>query len=107
MLIFYGPKEIPEAPELGQEVIEEATSLGAHPPTRGHPLAYGPLGHPPDLFLMPKILINTKTPEKNPRLEVPPPQAFVAMKKSGACSGTLPERETITGGHLHHPAWSP
>ena len=32
MVIFYGPKETPEALELGQEVIEEATNLGARPP---------------------------------------------------------------------------
>ena len=30
-VIFYGPKETPEAPELGQEVTEEVTSLGAPP----------------------------------------------------------------------------
>ena len=38
------------------------------------------------------------------RLGVLPPQAFVATKNlSGAHSGTLPEGEPITGGHLHHP----
>ena len=53
---------------------------------------------------MPKIPINTKTPRKKPRSGVPPPQASVATKnKLGARSGTLPEGETITGGHLHHP----
>ena len=35
---------------------------------------------------------------------VPPPQASVATKNlSGACSSTLPEGGSITGGHLHHP----
>ena len=33
-----------------------------------------------------------------------PPQSYVATKNiSGARSGTLPEGEPITGGHLHHP----
>ena len=30
-VIFYGPKETPEAPELGQEVTEEATSQEGAP----------------------------------------------------------------------------
>ena len=51
-----------------------------------------------------KIPINTKTPEKKPRLKVPPPQASVATKnQSGPPSGTLSEGEIIIGGHLHHP----
>ena len=38
------------------------------------------------------------------RSGVPPPQASVATKNlSGVRSGTLPEGEPITGGHLHHP----
>ena len=45
-----------------------------------------------------------KLPKNNPRSEVPPPQASVATKnQSNARSGTLPEGEIITGGHLHHP----
>ena len=48
--------------------------------------------------------INRETIINNPRSEVPPLQASVATKnQSGAHSGTLPEGETITGGHLHHP----
>ena len=47
---------------------------------------------------------NRETIKNNPRLEVLPPQAFVATKnQSGACSGTLSEGENIIGGHLHHP----
>ncbi|KAI4981107.1 hypothetical protein ZWY2020_021592, partial [Hordeum vulgare] len=39
-----------------------------------------------------------------PRSGVPPPQASVATKnQSGARSGTLPEGESISDGHLHHP----
>ena len=42
--------------------------------------------------------------QEHNRSGVPPPQASVATKNlSGACSGTLPEGEPITGGHLHHP----
>ena len=97
-VIFYGPKETPEVPELGQEVSEEATSLGARLPT------CGPLGHPLDVRLTPKIHRNTKNPRKNPTSEVLLPQASVATKnQSGAPSGTLPEAKIITGGHLHHP----
>ena len=71
----------------------------------GHaPLACGPLEHSPDVIPMPNILINIETLEKKPRSGVPPPQASRATKnQSGARSGTLPEGETITGGHLHHP----
>ena len=59
---------------------------------------------PSDLFPTPKIPINTKTPKNKPRSRVPPLQASVATKnQSRAHSGTLPEGETITGGHLHHP----
>ena len=70
----------------------------------GHISNSGPLGSPPDLIPTPSIPINTKTPRKKPRSGVPPPQASVATKnQSGARSSTLPEGETITGGHLHHP----
>ena len=38
------------------------------------------------------------------RSGVPPQQASRATKtQSGPCSGTLPEGDPITGGHLHHP----
>ena len=59
---------------------------------------------PPDLLSKSKIPINIETSRNKPRSGVPPPQASVATKnQSGARSGTLPEGETITGGHLHHP----
>ena len=45
-----------------------------------------------------------KTSNNEDRSRVPPPQASVATKNLlGARSGTLPEGESITGGHLHHP----
>ena len=47
MVIFYGPKETPEAQELGQEVGEEATSpLGALPPREGAPGLWAPRAPP-------------------------------------------------------------
>ena len=88
LTIFYGPKEAPGVKELGQK----------------SPLPRGRLGDPPDVKPTPKIPINTETPRKKPRSGVPPPQASVATKnQSGPCSGTLPEGESIIGGHLHHP----
>ena len=52
----------------------------------------------------PKNPINRETIRSNPRTEVPPPQASVATKNQPRPrSGTPPEGEIITGGHLHHP----
>ena len=74
-------------------------------PSGGAPTACGLLGHPLDVRLTPKILINAQTSEKNPRSEVQPPQASVATEnQAGARFSTLPEGEIITGGHLHHPS---
>ena len=48
--------------------------------------------------------INRETIINNPRSEVPPPQASVSTKtQPRPRSGTLPEGEIITDGHLHHP----
>ena len=67
-----------------------------------HP--HGPLVAPLTYFFRLYISIYPKTFREHKRLEVPPPQASVATKnQSGPCSGTLPERGTLTGGHLHHP----
>ena len=58
----------------------------------------------PDVRPTPKIPINTETIRNNPRSEVPPPHASVDTENQlGARSGTLPEGESLTGGHLHHP----
>ena len=81
-MIFYGPKETPEAPKMGQEVDKEATSpLGAPFPPGRVLQACGPLGHPLDVRPMLIILINTQTSEKNLRSEVPPPQASIHYKE--------------------------
>ena len=78
---------------------------GARPPPGRALPSRGPLEAPPTDFFHLYIPIYPKTIEYEDRSEVPPPQASVATKNlSGARSGTLPEGESITGGHLHHPA---
>ena len=64
----------------------------------------GPLVAPLTYFFHLYIPIYPKTIGEQNRSGVPPPQASVATKnQSGPCSGTLPEGESLTGGHLHHP----
>ena len=76
---------------------EARLTLWARPLPRGYHVG------PPDLFSTPNPPINTQTSRKKPRSGVPPLQASVATKNLlGARSGTLPEGEPITGGHLHH-----
>ena len=71
---------------------------GARPLPRGAPVA------PPTYLLHPYIPTYPKTSRTEDRLGVPLPQASVATKnQSGPCSGTLPEGDPITEGHLHHP----
>ena len=71
---------------------------------RARPLSRGPLeAHPTDFFRL-YILIYPKNIKDEDRSGVPSLQASVATKNlSGARSGTLPEGESLTGGHLHHP----
>ena len=73
------------------------------PPGRApHPC--GPLVAPLTDFFRLYMSIYPKNIEEHNRSGVPPPQASVATKNLlGARSGTLPEGEPITGGHLHHP----
>ena len=72
------------------------------PWARPHPR--GPLVAPLTDFFHLYISIYPKNIEEHNRLGVPPPQASVATKNlSGACSGTLLEGGSLTGGHLHHP----
>ena len=74
------------------------TPLGRAPLPRGAPVA------PPTYPLHPYILTYPKTSRTEDRSRVPPPQASIATKNQlGPCSGTLPEGDPITGGHLHHP----
>ena len=74
------------------------------PPTRRGPLSRGPLEHLPTDFFRLYSPTYPKNIHGEDRSGVLPPQASVATKNlSGARSGTLPEGELITGGHLHHP----
>ena len=86
-----------------QKILEGPGDRGA-PPYWACPLSRGPLEHPPTDFFRLYKPTYPKNIEYQDRSGVPPPQASVATKNlSGACSGTLPEGEPITGGHLHHP----
>ena len=78
----------------------------AHPPTppRACPPALWGLRSSSDVPPAPIYTLYPKTSKTEDRSGVPPPQASVATKnQSGPCSGTLPEGDPITGGHLHHP----
>ena len=70
----------------------------------GTPLYPGPLEHPLTDFFRLYSPTYPKNIHGEDRSGVPPLQASVATKNlSGVRSGTLPEGEPITGGHLHHP----
>ena len=80
---------------------------GGRPPGRASLPCEQP-GGPPTYPLDPYIPMYPITSRTEDRSGVPPPQASVATKNiSGARSGTLPEGEPITGGHLHHPGGLP
>ena len=71
LMIFYGPKEAPGVKELGQKSPEPSTR---DPET------------PPDVKPTAKIPVKTETPKKNPRSEVPPPQASVDTRNQSSPS---------------------
>ena len=81
-----------------------ATRVEGAPPYWARPLSRGPLVAPlTDFFRLHKSTYPKNIKDED-RSGVPPPQASVATKSlSGARSGTLPEGESLTGGHLHHP----
>ena len=91
---------------LGVQVKEASRwprGLGA-PPYWVRPLSHGPLERPPTDFFRLYISIYPENIKAEDRSGVPPPQASVANKiLSGVHFGTLPEGESLTGGHLHHP----
>ena len=77
---------------------------GAHEGGGRTPLPRGAPVAPPTFSLHPYIPTYPKTSRTEDRSGVPPLQASIATKnQSGPCSGTLPEGDPITGGHLHHP----
>ena len=90
--------------ESTSEDTRGAQEIGGAPPTGRGPLSRGPLEHPRTDFFRLYMPTYPKNIENQDRSGVPTPQASVATKNlSGARSGTLPEGEPITGGHLHHP----
>ena len=103
--VIFGIEPIPGTWSASQGIIEEATRQGGMPtpPRRALP-SRGPLEAPStDLFRLYKPTY-PKNIEYQDRSGFPPPQASIATKNlSGVHSGTLPEGEPITGGHLHHP----
>ena len=92
---------------LGVHVKKEmrkSQGRGARPPPGARPLPHGAPVAPVTYPLHPYIPTYRKTSRTEDRSGVPPPQASVATKnQSGPCSGTLPEGDPITRGHLHHP----
>ena len=80
-------------------------AAGGAPTPPGRALhSRGPLEAPPTDFFRLYKPTYPKNIKYQDRSGVTPPQASVAIKNlSGARSGTLPEGESITGGHIHHP----
>ena len=75
----------------------------ARPTPWARPHPRGPLVAPLTDFFRLYLSIYPKNIGEQNRSGVPPPQASVATKnQSGPCSGTLPEGESLIGGHLHH-----
>ena len=102
--VIFGRKATRETWSPRQESNEEGTRPGARPPPGRALHPRGPLVAPLTDFFRLYISIYPNTFGEHNRAGVPPPQASVATKnQSGPCSGTLPEGEIITGGHLHHP----
>ena len=67
-------------------------------------MSRGPLEHLPTNFFRLYMPTYPKTIKNQDRSGVPLPQASIATKNQpGPRSGTLPEGDPITGGHLHHP----
>ena len=87
-----------------KEAMRGPQDREARPGGRRAPHPRGPLVAPLTDFFRLYIPIYPKTFGEQKRSGVPPPQASVATKnQSGPCSGTLPEGDPITGGHLDHP----
>ena len=102
--VIFGTNMIRETWSTSQGSFKEARRYEGAPTPWARPLSCGPLEPSPTDFFRLYIPIYPKTIEYEDRLGVPPPQASVATKnQSGPCSGTLPEGESLSGGHLHHP----
>ena len=102
--IVFGTNAIQETWSGRQGSNEVATRVQGAPYPLGRPHPRGPLVVPLTDFLRLYMPTYSKNIHGEDRSGVPPPQTSVATKNlSGACSGTLSEGESITGGHLHHP----
>ena len=97
--IFLGTNAIHRTCSGSQETSEADTRVPGAPSTLVGPSS---IQRPTSSsYICPRTL---KTIENEDRSGVTPLQASVATKNlSGARSGTLPEGESIIGGHLHHP----
>ena len=94
----------PEDLEFTSEDPRGGHEIGGAPPYWACPLSRGPLEHPPTDFFRLYSPMYPKNIHGEDSSGVPLPQASVATKNLlGARSGTLPEGEPMTGGHLHHP----
>ena len=86
-----------------REASRKPRGWEARPTPWARPHCRGPLVAPLTDFFRLYISIYPKNIEEQNRSGVPPLQAYVATKnQSGPYSGTLPEGESLTGGHLHH-----
>ena len=104
-IVIFGMEAIQKTWSRRHGSFEVATRQGGapYPPGRA-PHPRGPLVAPLADFFRLYMSIYPKNIKEHNRSGVPQPQASVATKnQSGPCSGTLPEGESITGGHLHHP----
>ena len=102
--VIFGKKATRETWSPCQESNKEGTRQGARPPPGRAIHPRGPRVAPLTDFFRLYISIYPKNIEEHNRSGVPLPQASVATKNQlGPCSGTLPEGESHTIGHLHHP----
>ena len=102
--MIFSSDKIQETGSLHQESHEAVTRVEGAPSPWARPLPRGAPAAPPTFSLHPYIPTYPKTSRTEDRSGVPPPQASVATKNQlGPYSGTLPEGDPITGGHLHHP----
>jgi hypothetical protein len=108
LMIFSGRKRTQEASGKQQKSHTGPTSHLGMPAPPGAPWCLvGPLWHLFAWFQRWKILYIQKPPKVKPRWVFTLPQASVPKRSHlELCSGTLPEGEIITGGHLHHPTVS-
>ena len=102
--LIFGTEAIQETWSRRQGSFEVATMQGGAPAPWARPHPRGLLVAPlTDLFCLYMSVYPKNIREQN-RSGVSPPQASVATKNQLVpYSGTLPEGESLSGGHLRHP----